>query len=112
MPTLITNKKKRTSIEYDSDGLIIPYHRKYGITRKKKVTDPFAIPPPDLKSPKNVIHKQSIVDSTKIINETSIFLWLGTLECLCDAFFERQAFTDQHLSRFITSDKAIVRKSE
>ena len=44
MPTLIKKRKKRTSIEYDIDGLIIPYHRKYGISRKKKVNDPFALP--------------------------------------------------------------------
>ena len=59
MPTLIKKRKKRTSIEYDSDGLIIPYHRKYGITRKKKVTDPFALPQACLQSPSDVSLNQS-----------------------------------------------------
>jgi hypothetical protein len=57
MSTSITKKKKRASIEYDSDGLIIPYHRKYGITRKKKVTDPFALPQVCLKSPSAITLK-------------------------------------------------------
>ena len=71
MPTLISQKKKRTSIEYDSDGLSIPYHRKYGITRKKKVTDPFASPQVGLKSPKNDTHKQQEVVKIKSVNATS-----------------------------------------
>ena len=69
MPTLITKKNKITSIEYDSDGLIIPYHRKYGITRKKKVTDPFALPQACLKSPSAFTHKKSNVDYSQSCNE-------------------------------------------
>ena len=46
MPALITKKNKRTYIEYDSDGLIISYHRKYYVARKNKATDPFALPQP------------------------------------------------------------------
>ena len=71
MPTLITKKNKRTSIEDDSDGFIIPYHRKYGITRKKKVTDHVALPQAGLTSPRDVTHKQSKVDNTQSCNVTS-----------------------------------------
>ena len=66
MPTLITKKKKRTSVEYDSDGLIIPYHQKYGITRKKKVTDPFALPQACLRSPSAITHKNQMLIIHKV----------------------------------------------
>ena len=83
MPTLITKKNKRTSIEYDSDGLIIPYHRKYGITRKKKVTDLFALPQACLKSPSDVTHKKSNVDYSQICNEEEEREMLFSILTIC-----------------------------
>ena len=87
MPTLISKKKKRTSIEYDSDGLIIPYHRKYGITRKKKVTDPFALPQACLKSPSAINHKKSNVEYSQSCNEDEDRDVIFNLDNMSDSSF-------------------------
>ena len=59
---------KQNSIEYDSDIIIIPYHRNYSVARKKKEKDPFTLPQPRKKSQTNVTRKQSKQDNSQGLN--------------------------------------------
>ena len=43
MPTLV-KKIRRTRKEYDSDGMMIPYHVTYQTRKNKKPSDPFKTP--------------------------------------------------------------------
>ena len=107
MPNLIAKKKKRTSIEYDSDRLIIPYHLKYGITIKNKFTDPFALPQACLKSPSAITPKKSNVDYAHSCNEDEDKDVIFILDNMSDSSFSEDQVIPHSVSNvpLLKSDK-------
>ena len=65
-------KKTRTSIDYDSDGLIISYHRNYDVARKNKAKYIFSLTQQRKNCQTNLTHKQSKEDNGQVLNVKSI----------------------------------------